>query len=45
VVPLVVLGAIQGRQTVRELATEYEVHPIQIALWKREAVKKLVRGD
>ena len=37
----VALEAIQGRQTVAELATKYEVHPTQIATWKREAVEKL----
>ena len=37
----VALEAIQGHLTVAELATKYEVHPTQIAAWKREAVEKL----
>jgi transposase len=39
----VALEAIQGHQTVAELATKYEVHPTQIATWKREAVEKLAK--
>jgi transposase len=37
----VALEAIQGQQTVAELATKYELHPTQIAAWKREAIEKL----
>jgi putative transposase len=37
------LEAIQGHQTVAELATKYELHPTQIAAWKREAVEKLAK--
>src|ERR1700693_4160131 len=39
----VALEAIQGHQTGAELATKYEVHPTQIAAWKREAVEKLAK--
>ena len=39
----VALEAIQGHQTVAELATKHEVHPTQIAAWKREAVEKLAQ--
>jgi transposase len=39
----VALEAIQGHLTVAELATKHEVHPTQIAAWKREAVEKLAR--
>jgi transposase len=39
----VALEAIQGHQTVAELATKYELHPTQIAAWKREAVEKLAK--
>jgi len=39
----VTLEAIQGHQTVAELATKYEVHPTQIVAWKREAVEKLAK--
>jgi len=28
---------------VAELATKYELHPTQIAAWKREAVEKLAK--
>jgi hypothetical protein len=39
----VALEAIQGHQTVAELATKVEVHPTQIAAWKREAIEKLAK--
>jgi len=37
----VALEAIKGHETVVELATKHELHPTQIAAWKREAVEKL----
>lgn len=40
---MVALEAIQGHQTVAELATKHEVHPTQIAAWKREAIEKLAK--
>ena len=39
----VALEAIRGHQTVAELVTKYEIHPTQIAAWKREAVEKLAK--
>ena len=39
----VALEAIQGHQTVAELASKYQIHPTQIAAWKREAVEKLAK--
>ena len=33
----VALDALAGRQTVNEIAGTYEVHPHQVATWKREA--------
>jgi transposase len=39
----VALEAIQGDLTVAELASKYEVHPTQIAAWKREAIEKLAQ--
>jgi transposase len=39
----VALEAIKGHETVAELATKHELHPTQIAAWKREAVDKLAK--
>ena len=39
----VALEAIKGDETVAELATKHELHPTQIAAWKREAVEKLAK--
>ena len=39
----VALEAIQGNRTVAELATKHELHPTQIAAWKREAIEKLAK--
>src|SRR5665811_1205538 len=39
----VALEAIQGHWTVAELATKHELHPTQIAAWKREAIEKLAK--
>ena len=39
----VALEAIKGEATVAELATKHELHPTQIAAWKREAVEKLAK--
>jgi transposase len=39
----VALEAIGGHATVAELATRHELHPTQIAAWKREAVEKLAQ--
>ena len=35
--------AIKGHETVAELATKHELHPTQIAAWKREATEKLAQ--
>ena len=32
---------IKGHEKVAELSTKHEMHPTQIAMWKREAVEKL----
>jgi transposase len=37
----VALEAIEGQETGADLATKHELHPTQIAAWKREAVDKL----
>ena len=39
----VALEALQGQRTIAELATKHELHPTQIAAWKREAVEKLAK--
>jgi len=39
----VALEAIKGTMTVNELASRYEVHPTQIANWKKEALEELPR--
>ena len=39
----VALEAIRGDATVAELAIKHELHPTQIAAWKREAVEKLAQ--
>ena len=39
----VALEAIQGQRTVAELVTMHELHPTQIAAWKREAIEKLAK--
>ena len=41
----VALEAIQGQRTIAELATKHELHPTQIAAWKREAVEKLAKSS
>ncbi len=37
----VALEAIKGQRTVNEIAGEYEVHPGQIAQWKRQVLAEL----
>lgn len=37
----VVLEALKGEKTINELASQYEVHPTQIAAWKRRAMEGL----
>ena len=40
----VALEAIKGRKTANEIAVEYEVHPTQIAQWKKQALDGLLDG-
>ena len=37
----VAIEAIKGQKTVNEIASAYEVHPIQVAQWKKEALEVL----
>ena len=37
----VALEAIRGERTVNELAGLYQVHPVQIAAWKRRVLEEL----
>jgi transposase len=39
----VALEALQGHQTVAELATRHALHPNLIAQWKRQAIEKLAK--
>lgn len=34
----VALEAVKGQKTLNQLATEFGVHPVQIAQWKRQLV-------
>ncbi len=38
---MIALAAVQERQTVHELAAEYEVHPTQISQWTRQLLEGL----
>lgn len=37
----VCLEAIKGMKTTSELASRYQVHPVQISTWKRQAIESL----
>ena len=36
----IVLEAIKGQRQIAEIATEYDVHPNQITLWKRQFLEQ-----
>jgi transposase-like protein len=37
----VALAAVQGRQTVAELASQFGVHPIQIGRWRQQLIERV----
>ena len=37
----VALEAVKGRQTINEIAKEYEVHPNQISQWKKQFLESM----
>ena len=40
----IVLEVLKGSKTTAQLASEYQVHPTQIRVWKAEALKNLEAG-
>lgn len=40
----VVLEVLRGNKTTAQLASQYQVHPVQIRAWKAEALKNLETG-
>ncbi len=40
----VALEAIKGELTIAQIASQYEVHPTQIAVWKKQAIEILKAG-
>lgn len=37
----VALEALKGQKTVQQIASEYDVHPVQISEWKRTLIERL----
>ena len=37
----VALEAVRGRQTINEIAKEYELHPNQISMWKKQFLESM----
>ena len=39
----VALAALKGDKTINEVAAQYEVHPVMVATWKKEALAGLAQ--
>ncbi len=37
----VALEALKGQKTIQQIATEYEVHPVQVSDWKKTLLERL----
>jgi putative transposase len=37
----VAIEAIRGQKTINQIASEYEVHPNQVGMWKKQALQSL----
>jgi len=37
----VALEAIRGQKTINEIASQYDVHPNQVGIWKKQALESL----
>ena len=40
----VALAAIKGEKTMAQIASEYQVHPTQIGLWKKQALENMAES-
>ena len=40
----VALAAIKGEKTMAQIASEYQVHPTQIGLWKKQALENMTEA-
>ena len=40
----IAIEAFRGDRTLQEVASKYQVHPNQVSLWKRQAIKILDEG-
>ena len=40
----VALEALKGQKTIQQIATEYEVHPVQVSDWKKTLLARLTEA-